>query len=174
MLFFGWAVGAIVLGIISDKFGRQKVLFPSLCSDYGFYHGVCKSLLDCRSVSICHRVFRGWLLHHNVRFGDWIGRAWEESAGGDPCMDLLHSSPPSACLEGLFYTKLAYASDFVVCTLHFYRCFLEVSMITGFVTACRCSKLVALTHARKNSKQFIACVQPSLQAKQFSVKMFAN
>lgn len=30
MLFFGWAVGAIVLGIISDKFGRQKVLFPSL------------------------------------------------------------------------------------------------------------------------------------------------
>ena len=30
MLFFGWAVGAIVLGIISDKFGRRKVLFPSL------------------------------------------------------------------------------------------------------------------------------------------------
>ena len=30
MLFVGWGVGAIVLGIISDKFGRHKVLFPSL------------------------------------------------------------------------------------------------------------------------------------------------
>lgn len=30
MLFFGWALGAMVLGIVSDKYGRRKVLFPSL------------------------------------------------------------------------------------------------------------------------------------------------
>jgi len=30
MLFGGWAVGAIVLGIVADKFGRKSVLFPSL------------------------------------------------------------------------------------------------------------------------------------------------
>ena len=30
MLFFGWAVGAVVLGIISDKYGRRSVMFPSI------------------------------------------------------------------------------------------------------------------------------------------------
>ena len=30
MLFGGWAVGAIVLGIVADKYGRKSVLFPSL------------------------------------------------------------------------------------------------------------------------------------------------
>ena len=30
MLFFGWAVGAIVLGLVADKFGRKSVLFPSV------------------------------------------------------------------------------------------------------------------------------------------------
>lgn len=30
MLFFGWAIGAIVLGIIADYFGRKSVLFPSV------------------------------------------------------------------------------------------------------------------------------------------------
>ncbi|EDO36696.1 predicted protein, partial [Nematostella vectensis] len=29
MLFFGWAIGAIFLGIIADKYGRCSVLFPS-------------------------------------------------------------------------------------------------------------------------------------------------
>lgn len=100
------------------------------CSGYSFFHGVCTSLLDRRRVSICHRVFRGWLLHHNVRFGDWTGRAWKESAGRDPCLDLLHSGPHSTCHEGLFHTKLAHPSDCVVCALHFYCRFLEVSMIT--------------------------------------------
>ena len=30
MLFFGWAVGAMVLGIVADKHGRRSVLFPSV------------------------------------------------------------------------------------------------------------------------------------------------
>ena len=30
MLFFGWAVGAIVLGLVADKYGRKSVLFPSV------------------------------------------------------------------------------------------------------------------------------------------------
>ncbi len=30
MLFGGWAVGAIVLGVVADKYGRKSVLFPSL------------------------------------------------------------------------------------------------------------------------------------------------
>ncbi|XP_048577124.1 solute carrier family 22 member 15-like [Nematostella vectensis] len=30
MLFCGWALGAIVLGIIADKFGRKSVLFPAV------------------------------------------------------------------------------------------------------------------------------------------------
>ena len=30
ILFFGWAVGAIVLGLVADKYGRKSVLFPSL------------------------------------------------------------------------------------------------------------------------------------------------
>ena len=30
MLFIGWAVGAIVLGFIADRYGRKSVLFPSV------------------------------------------------------------------------------------------------------------------------------------------------
>ena len=30
MLFFGCAVGAIVLGLVADKYGRKSVLFPSV------------------------------------------------------------------------------------------------------------------------------------------------
>lgn len=30
MLFFGWAVGAIALGLVADKYGRKSVLFPSV------------------------------------------------------------------------------------------------------------------------------------------------
>lgn len=30
MLFFGWAVGAIALGLVVDKYGRKSVLFPSV------------------------------------------------------------------------------------------------------------------------------------------------
>ena len=30
MLFFGWAIGAIVLGLVADKYGRKSVLFPSV------------------------------------------------------------------------------------------------------------------------------------------------
>ena len=30
ILFFGWAIGAIVLGPLADKYGRKSVLFPSL------------------------------------------------------------------------------------------------------------------------------------------------
>lgn len=30
MLFFGWAIGAIVLGLVADKYGRKSVLFPSI------------------------------------------------------------------------------------------------------------------------------------------------
>ena len=30
MLFFGWAVGAIVLGLVADNYGRKSVLFPSV------------------------------------------------------------------------------------------------------------------------------------------------
>lgn len=30
ILFFGWAVGGIVLGILADKYGRKSVFFPSL------------------------------------------------------------------------------------------------------------------------------------------------
>lgn len=100
------------------------------CSDHSVFHGVRKSLLDRRLVPIHHWIFWGWLLHHDVRFGDWAGRAREKSSGRDPCLDLLHSGPHSTCSEGLFYTKLASPSDCVVCALHFHCCFLEVSMIT--------------------------------------------
>ena len=30
MLFCGWAIGAIVLGLVADKYGRKSVLFPSV------------------------------------------------------------------------------------------------------------------------------------------------
>lgn len=73
MLFFGWALGAMVLGIVSDKYGRRKVLFPSLLivsRDCVFCHGVCKRVLDRRRLSSCHRVFRGWMLYLIVRVGD--------------------------------------------------------------------------------------------------------
>ena len=30
ILFFGWAVGAIILGLVADKYGRKSVLFPSV------------------------------------------------------------------------------------------------------------------------------------------------
>ncbi|XP_031558762.1 organic cation transporter protein-like isoform X2 [Actinia tenebrosa] len=30
LLFFGWALGAIILGLIADKYGRRSVLFPSV------------------------------------------------------------------------------------------------------------------------------------------------
>jgi len=30
MLFFGWAIGAIVLGLVADRYGRKSVLFPSV------------------------------------------------------------------------------------------------------------------------------------------------
>ena len=30
MLFFGWALGALVLGVLADKYGRRSVLFPSV------------------------------------------------------------------------------------------------------------------------------------------------
>jgi MFS family permease len=30
MLFFGWALGAIIVGAVADKYGRRSVLFPSV------------------------------------------------------------------------------------------------------------------------------------------------
>ena len=30
MLFFGWTIGAIVLGPVADRYGRKSVLFPSV------------------------------------------------------------------------------------------------------------------------------------------------
>ena len=30
MLFFGWAIGAIALGLVADRYGRKSVLFPSV------------------------------------------------------------------------------------------------------------------------------------------------
>jgi len=31
MLFFGLALGSIILGFVADKYGRKSVLFPSMC-----------------------------------------------------------------------------------------------------------------------------------------------
>ena len=40
MLFFGWAIGAILLGFIADKRGRRSVLFPSVFMIIAFTFGM--------------------------------------------------------------------------------------------------------------------------------------
>jgi len=40
ILFFGWAVGAIILGPLADKYGRKSVLFPSLLNLLLFTFGM--------------------------------------------------------------------------------------------------------------------------------------
>ena len=43
ILFFGWAVGSMVLGWIADNYGRKTVLFPSLfvCLAVGLLSSFC-------------------------------------------------------------------------------------------------------------------------------------
>ena len=57
ILFFGWAVGALVLGAVSDKYGRRSVLFPSvtLVIVLTFCLSFCKSV----SLVIALRFFVG-------------------------------------------------------------------------------------------------------------------
>ena len=123
MLFFGWAVGAIVLGIVSDRYGRRKVLFPSL-----FFVVVMSFAMAFAEeywiVAACRVVVgffeAGCFISMFVLATELVGpgkRALAWTLVWSLGVDLLHSGAPTPSSEGLLCEKLAYVSDIVVCTI---------------------------------------------------------
>ncbi|XP_001628786.3 organic cation transporter-like protein [Nematostella vectensis] len=64
MLFFGWALGAIILGMIADKYGRRSVLFPSAACVIAITFSM--SFAQASWVVIALRFFSGFFLGGSI------------------------------------------------------------------------------------------------------------
>ena len=117
----------IVLGIVSDRYGRRKVLFPSLFFVVVMSFAMAFAELEEYWIVAACRVVVGFFeagcfISMFVLATELVGPGKRALAAAgtlvwSPGVDLLHSGAPTPSSEGLLCEKLAYVSDIVVCTI---------------------------------------------------------
>ena len=129
MLFFGWAVGAVVLGVISDAYGRRSVLFPSIFIVLVVTFAMSFSRVFW-IVAVCRAVIgffeAGCFLSMFVLATELVGPEKRALAGTLVWIYFTFALMVHG-IAGLLHSHMASSSSHIVSTLDFHPRLLQVS-----------------------------------------------